>query len=55
MEQLERGQMGGSPEARDGRAVREGVSWRRPRRTFGFGRGDFGENLGAEAFQWFEE
>lgn len=37
MEQLERGQMGGSPEARDGRAVREGISWQRPRRTFGFG------------------
>lgn len=63
MKSSQGGQKGSIPEARAGRAVREGISWWRPRRrtfgfgsgTFGFGSGNFGGSLGAETFQWFED
>lgn len=56
MKQLEGGQKGSIPEARAGRAIRERIAWGRPRRrAFGFGSGNIGESLGAEAFQWFED
>lgn len=51
MEQLEREQEGGIPEASAGRAGRKGIPRWRPRgRTFGLGRGDFGASRGQKHF-----